>query len=181
MATSEVISATGVVYKPSKHIPSLLISAEVDQLLVNVDLKTRIAQPRRVTSMDVVPGVSNLNPKFHRVLLDLHEIFKKKDWQAEVDPDTGLSINFLAGGGSRILSVPGVKKLPVGCPIDSNLSIREQIEEDKAKPAGGLCLHVHSRSLYKQLCILVESHGLAWPEDLTVFIGVGLESEVIEL
>lgn len=134
--TEKVISATGIEYVPSKHVPNLLVSTEVDQLLVNVDLKTRIAQPRRVTSMDVVPKVSNLDPRFHRVLLDLAEEFKKKEWQAVVNPETGLSENFIAGGGSRILSVPGVKKLPVGCPIDSNLSIREQIEEEKAKPAG---------------------------------------------
>lgn len=64
MTASEVVSVTGVVYKASKHVPNLLVSAEVDQLLVNINLKTRIAQPRRVTSMDVVPGVSNLDPKF---------------------------------------------------------------------------------------------------------------------
>lgn len=154
--TSSVTSATGITYGPSKHVPNLLVSAEVDQLLTNVDLKTRIAQPRRVTSMDVVPGVSNLDPKFHKVLLDLHEIFKQKEWQAEVDATTGLSVNFIAGGGSRILSVPGVKKLPVGCPIDSNLSIREQIEEEKAKPANVPMYHApindHEIELFDWVC-----------------------------
>lgn len=156
MTVSEAVSATGIVYKPSKHVPNLLVSAEVDQLLVNVNLRTRIAQPRRVASMEVVPGVSNLDPKFHRVLLDLHERFKTKEWQAEVDSKTGLSINFIAGGGSRILSVPGVKKLPVGCPIDSNLSIREQIEEEKAKPANVPMFHVpindHEIQMFDWVC-----------------------------
>lgn len=45
----------------------------------------------------------------------------------------------------------------------------------------GLCLHVHSRSLYKQLVILVESHGLEWPVDLSVLIPTNSGFEVIAL
>lgn len=45
----------------------------------------------------------------------------------------------------------------------------------------GLCLHVHSRSLYEQLAILVQSHGLAWPEDLSVVVQTESGFEVIAL
>lgn len=157
-----ITSATGVKYWPSKHIEGLFASVEVDQLLVNPALKTRISQPRRVASFDIVPGVNNLDSRYHKVLLDLNEEFKKKEWQAEVDPMTGLSVNFVAGGGSRILSVAGVKKLPVGCPIDSNLSIRAQIEEEKAQPAKVPMYHApindHEIQLFDWVCQAFMGH-----------------------
>lgn len=127
--TDNVKSTTGILYKPSKHLPNLLASEEVDQLLTNKEILKRVAQPRRVGSLDIVPNVNNLDSRYHGVLLDLHEAFKAKEWQPEVDPVTGLSVNFIGGGSSRILSVAGVKKLPVGCPIDSNIDIRKEIEK----------------------------------------------------
>lgn len=155
MIQTEIKSKTGLLYRPSKHVPNLLISAEVDQLLVNKDLLRRVAQPRRITSLDIVPGVNNLDPRYHKVLLKLYEEFKKKEWQAEVDPETGLSKNFIAGGASRILSVSGVKKLPVGCPIDSNVDIRLEIaEKAKAKqiPMYHKPINDHELQLFDWVC-----------------------------
>lgn len=133
---SELKSSTGLTYVPSKHVPNLLAHPEVDQLLVNSALHQRVSQPRRNGSFDVVPQVSNLDPRFHKVLLDLAHVFETdKTWHAEVDESTGLSVNFVGGGASRIRSVPGVKKLPVGCAIDSNVDIRKLIAK-KAKKSG---------------------------------------------
>ena len=131
---NEVVSSTGVKYVPSAHVDNLLVHPEVDQLLVNKALLTRVAQPRRNSSFDVVPQVSNLDPRLHKVLLDLAHVFETDPtWHPQVDEETGLSINFVAGGASRIRSVPGVKKLPVGCAIDSNVNIRKEIAKRAEK------------------------------------------------
>lgn len=43
-----------------------------------------------------------------------------------------------------------------------------------------LCLYVHSKSLYAQMCVLVDSHGLQWPEGLAVFIQTQSGLELIK-
>lgn len=129
------MSDTAIQHVESAHVPNLFLSPELDGLLANPKLRSKVSQPRRVVDMEVVPGVDNLDPRFHRVLLSLNESFRAREWQPHVDETTGLSVNFIAGGADRILSVPGVKKLPVSCPIDSNISIRAEIAA-KAKKLG---------------------------------------------
>lgn len=43
-----------------------------------------------------------------------------------------------------------------------------------------LALYVHSKSLYSQMCLLVDSHGLKWPDDLVVFIKVATGLELVK-
>lgn len=43
-----------------------------------------------------------------------------------------------------------------------------------------LALYVHLKSLYSQMCVLVDSHGLQWPDDLAVFIQTGSGLELIK-
>lgn len=131
--TDQVVAKTGVVYKPSKHVQGLLCHPEVDNLLTNPATKQRVAAPRRPKQVYIEPRVHSLNEGFHRVLVKLASEFKKEEWQPLVDDETGLSINFVGGGASRIRSVAGIKKLPVGTPIDSNEEIRSKIRESLAK------------------------------------------------
>lgn len=43
-----------------------------------------------------------------------------------------------------------------------------------------LALYVHSKSLYSQMCLLVDSRGLRWPDDLVVFIKVATGLELVK-
>lgn len=43
-----------------------------------------------------------------------------------------------------------------------------------------LSLYVHSKSLYSQMCVLVDSHGLQWPDDLAAFIQTQSGLELIK-
>lgn len=124
------VGLNGIEYSESKHVPNLLIHPEVDNLLVNSEIRKRVAAPRQSNGVEILPEISSLDPRFLRFLFDMNEALKKEEWQPKVDDQTGLSVNFIGGGSSRILSVAGVKKLPVGTPIDTNLEIRERIAED---------------------------------------------------
>lgn len=43
-----------------------------------------------------------------------------------------------------------------------------------------LSLYVHLQSLYSQMCVLVDSHGLQWPDDLALFIQTKSGLELIK-